>query len=277
MESVNLLWAFLVAFCFERAEFMMTFANMGAMVNGFGAIDITNNRQAAAPMAYRVLVPWLVGFFEKIFHVPAEGRVDVYTFLRLLLVTLAFFGVAQAWGLAVMVVTAFLLLLTVKFDYWSWAAELAGISLAMTGDLTLAVLGTIVHGFSRETVFLVPLAYYCKTSDLGGTFVLGSLSAAIFFFIRLAVGGRRLYCDRFMFKANLSGLQKLLKQAPIFYGDSLLAVLISAAAVVSIASLPTGWPIPLALLGAGWVLAKADETRVFSAVLPWIAIFLVRR
>lgn len=268
-----LVWSIFLGWLLERAQTVMCANNYGAPSNGFGAIHITNNRTALAPMAYRVLVPWLVWLIERIF--PEKNRILYYQALKLLLSILVVWAVWVAWSFEVMLVFMLLLLLTFKYDYWDWAAEMAGIALAMTGDLAMALPGAVLHGLSRETALLTPVVYYTRTGDLKGALVIGAAAALTLISVRMIVGPRKLYCNRFMIRENIEALMNIHKWVPFWQSDIFMSVAVSALALAALISFPTGWIAPVAILGAGWTMAKADETRVFTPVLPWVAAFLI--
>jgi hypothetical protein len=283
--SMAIIVSLVTAWAFERAHMIISAPNYGALWNGFGAIDLTVQRNIKAPAAYRVLMPFLVVGIEKLFHTPPVRRIDIYQTLKILMETLAFWAIWQVWGLPVMLLTGILLLLTIRFDYWSWGIELAGIALAMTGNLSLAIPGAILFGLSRETAVLSGVAFYAVTGNLGQAFVVESAAVLALVLVRLWVGKRPLYCDRFMIHISLKPFKisgpnvdmwkPFFKYQPIYHSDVFIAAVISLLTLFAVLQRPTGWIIPLVMLGAGWTITRADETRVFTACLPWIAAMMI--
>jgi hypothetical protein len=275
---MSLLLALVCAWCFERAAMIISAPNYGSPYNGFGAIDLTYRQEIKAPMSYRVLVPFLVRWIERLTHLP---RVGIYQGCKLVLNTLMFWSVGQAFGLNAALLTGLLLLLTVKFDYWSWAPEVAGVALAMTGEWSYALTGGVLAAFSKETALLVPVAFFLRTMDPVGSVIVLMGTGLVFIGVRLAVGERELYCERFQVHYNLGLFKHFLqrdfwRQGQWYHQDIFIAVALTGLVVAGAIAQPSLVQlVPLALLAAGWTLAKADETRVFAAVLPFIASFLL--
>lgn len=264
---------FILAWALERAQLLLCAHNMGALFNGFGAIEQTNRRTALAPMAYRVLVPWLIGILEKIST--RISRLHYYEGIRIALNMLALWSVKMAFGWEATMVMAILLLPTFKFDYWDWAIEVSSISLAMTGNLALAIPGAILHGLSRETVILAPIAYLLKTGDIVGAAILAAAGLVPLVAVRMYVGKRNLYCKRWMIRENIALVKEFYKWTPIFFSDIMVSLVITALVIAgALVQHNITWLIPLIIMGAGWTMAKADEPRVFSAALPWVAMFI---
>jgi hypothetical protein len=279
---MTVILALALAFCFERAHMIIAAPNYGSAWNGFGAIQLTYERKTKAPMAYRVLMPFFVIAVERAFHLPLKRRIDIYQAGKVLLTALAFYAVGLAWSPLVAAVTCVLMLLTVRFDYWSYAGELAGIALACTGDPALAVLGVFVHGLSKETAPVAPVAYLLTTGDGYGAGALMILTAAVMGSVRLIVGKRPGYTSLNKLAENWKRLTArdggrliLFLYQPAVYSDLALALIVSILTLTTVLTFPPGWIIPLVILGAGWTLALADEVRVFTAVLPWIAAWMI--
>jgi hypothetical protein len=230
-------------------------------------------------MCYRVLVPWVVRQLERATRLP---RIGIYHTVKTACDALAFFAVGAAFGIPVMLLSVVLLLLTVKYDYWDWAMEMAGVCLAATGNLELASLGVFVHSLSRETVWVTPAAYLLKTGDWFGSAILLSAAGMYWVFLHFVIVGKRpLYCERWQVHYNLALFRSFRDPAfwrwgQFYHTDIWIACTLSLGVLISIFVIHT-WlmAIPLVLLVAGWTLAKADETRVFSACIPWIALMLV--
>jgi hypothetical protein len=257
----------LIAFLVERAQVLVCGDNYGAPWNGIGAVDGVLRRDTPAPMAYRVLVPWLL--------LPARALklplLESYEILKVLLIALALLSVDLAFGRQAALLTAALLPATFLYDYWDWAPELAGICLAMTGDIRLAIPGLALHGLSRETAPLAALAYGLKTGDVEGTVFLLLLSGCLWVLVRLVQGRHKLYCKRVMLGANLQALREWRAYRPAWLSSLAVSVVITAAALAVAPLFGPAGLVPVLLAGAGWTLARAEETRVFSSLLPWIA------
>jgi hypothetical protein len=244
----------LLALCLARVQYMATKFNQTARWNGRGAILSVLDKTTAAPMVYRVLAAWTIG-----------RRLDLYQPFQFVLIWIALYSVYLAWGGTVMLITCVLLVATFWYDYWSVWPELIGFSLALV-SFPLALLGVAIHGLSRETAPLCGLAYALHSGDWIGGGIISVIGFTILWLVRRIQGKHPLYCDRWMHKKNIAMLKELKP-----------AVLISV--LFSLLALAGAWGrwdglIPLALIGAGWTMAKGDETRVFSAALPWAALLL---
>jgi hypothetical protein len=272
---MSILLALVLGWAFERAVMVITAPNYGSLYNGFGAIDLTVSRQTKAPMAYRVLVPWLVVGIEKLLRSKEDQRIVVYQTIKILLNALAFWCLASGFGLSAALITIALLLVTVKFDYWSYLPELAAVGAAMSGNLVITLPVAILAGMSKETAPVIPVAYYLATSDWKGALATAAAVVLTMAAVRLFVGQRALYCERWMWKYNLQLFIDFFKWKPFYHSDVFIASAITVACVPLLAMRPAGWPVPWAILLAGWTMAKADETRVFSACLPWVAVYLI--
>lgn len=268
----------LLGWAFERAALIISAPNYESPFNGFGAIDSILKGKAKAPMAYRVLVPWLVGLLEK----TGMERIAIYQPAKVILNAAAFFLIYKVFGLVPALIAVILLLLTVKFDYWDWQAEIIGVMAALTGNLPVAIAGGVIHGLSKETAPLVPLAYLITTGDVLGTLAVLVATAVALALPRLIYGDKPMYCKRIQAPYNLELFQQftnpgMWRWGQWYHTDIFIALAITggAAASVAIRGSPDGL-IPAAILAAGWTMAKADETRVFALAMPWIASVLVR-
>ena len=249
-----ILFIALLALCLARVQYMATKFNQNARWNGRGAIPSVLDRSAKAPMAYRVLAAWTIG-----------RRVNLYQPFQFFLIWIALYSVWLAWGLNVLLITSILLVATFWYDYFSNWSELIGLSLALV-SFPLALLGVAIHGLSRETAPLCGLAYALHSGDWLGGCIISAVGFVVLWLVRKIQGEYLLYCDRWMIKKNIAMLKELKP-----------AVLISVLfCLLALAGAWGRWDglIPLMLIGAGWTMAKGDETRVFSAALPWVALFM---
>jgi len=167
--------------------------------------------------------------------------------------------------------------MTILYDYWDWAGELGGLALALTGNVWLGILGGVWIALSRpETAPLVALAYGWSTGNVIGTVAVAAVSALVIDIIRRAQGNAPLYCARWMWRQNWLDVRDIARNRPVYLGEISMSILISLLTVLGICTGRAGptWPIPLALLAAGWTMARAAETRVFVSCLFWIS-FLI--
>lgn len=251
----------LLAVCLSRVQYLVSRGNMKARFNGFGAIPTVQDKTADAPMVYRVLVPWLLG---------KRATVATYNALQAILMWGALYSLFLAWGTPVMLLCAVLFTVTFYFDYWDWTAEIIGFSLALV-SLPLAILGVVIHGLSRETAPLCGLVFALRFMDPAGGAVIALTGLAVLLIVRMVQGEHKLYCKRWMWQENLAmlqGGQVITGKWSIYYSLGLCGL----AAAGSTGRLD-GLIVPV-LTMAGWGMAKANETRVFAALVPYAASFL---
>lgn len=281
---MSIITALLLAYAFERAHMIIAAPNYGSAYNGLGAIELTARRANKAPMAYRVLMPWLVVGTEKLLRAPLTRRLDIYQAWKVVLTGLAFWAVALAWSVPVALATAVLMLLLIQYDYWSYAPELAGIALAMTGVPGLAIPGAILFGLSRETAPITGLLYYLVTGDVWGTAGVTAAAVGTLALVRMRVGKRESYTGLFKLLENGRRLVKrdpqtgkliLFLYQPLIYSSDFISLLVTAAALAAVVSGAPGGAGVLVLLAACWGMALSDETRVFTPVMPWIAALIL--
>ena len=151
---MNYLLALLLGFFLQRVQMAMTAWNYSVPWNGFGCINAVNEGKTKAPMAYRVLVPWLIFVLEKI-GLPENKRVVAYEVIKILLNSFAIFAVGMAFGTTAAILFTALLPITFKFDYWDWTLEVAAIMFGVSGNLPLAIIAAFIAGLSRETAILI--------------------------------------------------------------------------------------------------------------------------
>lgn len=269
----EVIFAFLIGIAFDKVQMLISAFNYNADFNGFGVIDMVNKKEIKAPMAYRVLVPWLVGWIEKTFKIDFKYRVFIYQALKAFFVMLAAWSVIHVYGLLIALITFMLLLLTVQFDYWDWSIELAAIVLASGGMFIPALIVAILFALSRETAPITALVYFSMTLDLVGSAIILVATLAVLGAVRLYIGKRNLYCKRVMVRENIKLFKNFFKWKPLLYAPLTVTTMISIAAIISVIVNPRYWYI-LIIVAAGLILAKADEPRVFSACLPFIALML---
>lgn len=226
--------------------------------NGYGAIEQVQKKTAQAPMVYRVLIPWLIG----------KPTMAKYQAMQVVLIAAALYSVFLAWDLPVMLATAAIIPITFYFDYWDWSVELMSFSLALV-SLPLAIVGVILHGLSRETAPLPGLAYALHFGDIWGGLAISACGFLALWIVRRIQGKHKLYCDRWMYKRNWRELRKP------HTGSPYASVGLSLMALIGAYGSLDGLIVPI-VLGAGWTMAVAAETRVFTAVIPFAAMALLR-
>lgn len=264
----------LLAFVIERANILSSWPNYGSPYCGLGTIDNVNKRIAQAPMAYRVLFPWLIGTIERICPALKPYRLSVYEFLKYLSILYALLCTALALHDSAALAVCAMLPCTFAYDYFDWPFELAAFALALHGAFVPALLGAVLCASARETAPLSALTYFLVTLDLVGALRILCAVVIVMGLIRAYVGPRKLYCDRWMFRRNLRELREKLSAEPIgmnrFLASPLLSLVVIAVVVTGRAG--SAWPVPLIVIGLGWFMALAVETRVFTPVLLWIAL-----
>lgn len=272
-----LLWL-LIAVALDKAQLIIAAPGYGSRYCGIGTTDDVLARRAAAPMAYRVLVPWLLGIIERIRPSTREHRLSIYEAIKILIMALCLWSVSVAIDFRAALIVAALLPMTFSFDYWDWAVELGALAMALGGDLQGSIIGGIALALSRETAPLVPLTYLIVTGDWSGAFVAGIATALTMTGVRLWAGEHKLYCDRFMWKRNVAELRQMFTCSPWYSSNVALSALISGLVVVLAVTGHIGatWPVPLVLLALGWTMGIAYETRIFASCLLWIATGLIR-
>ena len=270
---IEILFAILIGWTFDRAQMMISASNYSTVFNGFGAIDLTVKKQIKAPMAYRVLVPFLVSWIEQTFKVDAKYRVFIYQNLKAFFVILAAYSVIHVFGIVTALITFLILLLTIQFDYWDWPIELAAVVFASGGHFVPALLLGILFAFSRETAPITGFIYWIASGDLAGGIIISGFTVLLMLGVRIFVGKRELYCKRVMWKDNLILFKNFLKWKPFAYSPLFVTSAITAGTLISVIVNPHHW-YSLIFIIAGWILAKADEPRVFSAVVPFISLMI---
>ena len=283
-----------------KSQMTITAPNMGAQVNGFGAINSVMSRTADAPHAYRILFPLLL------FRAPQKIKIPLYQFFLSVGSGLAFWTLSISTNLVTSLISAVMIASTFRFDYWDWIFEFGAMAAIIGNAKPLIFAWCILFAASRETAVLAPISYilFHGVDKTGVALLAATILTSLI--VRLWVGKKKLYCDRVMLRKNLSDLklwlerinpknwQPALKIAnaascsqigvrcgrhlggtgyAVLADDMTATFLITVMGIVS--SVFLGFPncLPwLALLAAGWTLAIAKETRVFTSVLIPIAL-----
>lgn len=262
----------IIGWAVERAQMVSSAWNYGTIYNGIGAADSIMRRDIKAPMAYRVLVPILLSFIEKLTGVK---RIVIYEILKWFLNSATLYAIYMAFGLSTAMVSALLFLVTFKYDYWDWAPEVIGVMFAMTGNLALAVAGGVLHAMSRETAPLTPLMFFLVTGNIAHTAIITAATLGTMAVVRIIVGKRELYCDRVMVKRNAKELIESMKYYPVFFSEGVISIVLTVFGIAGGVQLGGLFIVPLATAVAGWTLAVASETRVFAVLVPFAANLLV--
>jgi len=263
---------FFIAFLLERVQLSIGIERYGSKWNcGIGTISNTLRKNAPAPMVYRVLIPWIIGFIEWVLPKAKQWRLEIYEILKIMLLGIALWLIAWVWGWQVALITAVVLPITFRSDYWDWTVELIGLSLGMTGEPLLAMIGILLLGLSKETAPIVAIVFYSVTLDAPMTVVLLMLYGLEYAILRQIQGNHKLYCDRWMIKKNLKDLKGLILMRPVFLHDLSMTLTVTGLAIVAMLQFPAGWIVIPVILAAGWSLAIAMETRIFVIVFPFIA------
>lgn len=245
------------------AEWRATLRNIGAPWNGFGAISGVLQRNSPAPMRHRVLAAWVLGW------IPRSQRLIGYAIFKALLIAGVLLLAHPLLGLNGIIVLAFLIALTFEYDYWDCYAELIGVLSCLHPSPWVTVAGTVVWGLSRETVFFAPLMRIAVTGSPWAALP-GPIATII---VLIVQGDADLYCERWtFFKYNIRDLKRCLKVADT---GPALALLWTGATIAALFYLPeplaSTWMFPLVWLGAGWLMGRAREVRIFLPCAIWIA------
>lgn len=263
------LTALVVAIFIDRVQLKLGADSYRSIYNGQGAIDSVNKRTAKAPMAYRVLVPWIIGGIERFIPSLRAKRIQalyepikVISMFLLIYVCGIFFGYTSALLLAALMGATFF------FDYWDWTFEAIGVLFALTGNPYLFLIGTVLWALSKETAPLAPFIYMVSTGDVAIACLGGILCIVIQWFVKTVVGKRELYCQRVMYEINKQDVKELFENTPFYSSEIFISLCITVVCLAAVLIMPTlGGLYVIPLLVAGWVLARAAETRVFFACL----------
>lgn len=264
-----------LAFAIDRVQLKLGERNYGSRFNGIGCIDDVNQRRAQAPMAYRVLYPWLIGLIEHIIpRVRKHRLVALYEPLKVLSIALLMALMAQVLGATTALVFAILVAATFHYDYWDWPFEVMAIVAGMSGDPLLTLGACLLAALSRETAILGALAYFCTTLDYYHAALLAIVVLCIQMAVRLYVGPQRKYWSDNMLLVNWNDIRELFDNHPFYFGEIAMAIIITLATIASIVSGLSGpaWPVAIAVILASWTLARVSETRVLASCLVFVAL-----
>ena len=265
------MWAILLAWLVDRAQAVMCAHNYGAPWNGIGAVIDVQDRKAAAPMAYRVLAPALL-WPARLLKWP---MLEAYEVIKIGCMAFGLWGVSVGWGLEVTFLTAALLPVTFKFDYWDWGIELGALGLAMSGRVELILVGVVLHALSKETWPLTPFTALLAGVPVMGVVWITAAGLMAWLYVRVVVGRRELYCERWMARRNWQELVESMRARPVFLSEMAMSLAVCALVIAAGVARVPGWPAAAVLVMAGWTMAVASETRVFAGALPWAAAVVV--
>lgn len=262
-----------IAIVLERVQLLIGRNSYHSIYNGFGAIDSVAERKADAPMSYRVLVPIIVYWTKKL--IPTRPLSYIYEPIKVLSIFALLVVSHYVIGVTATLIFSVLVVSTFYFDYWDWVFECIGIVCALSGDPMIFMIGALLWALSKETAMLSPFIFLAVTQNL--TVFLGGLILVIvvMFAVRQWVGKRKLYCERFMFRKNISDLQLFFNSHPFYLSEIAMAVMITILSIAAFAFNPQWYGLYVfAFLGAGWTMARAAESRVFAGNLIFIAMTL---
>lgn len=244
--------------------------------SGYGAIDLVNSKKAFSPMAYRVLVPWLIAILERLFHTPIKWRLTLwYEPIKIMIMAVALWGCSLAIGPVGALLVGCMWCVTFWTDYWDGYIEIAALAFAMTGRIELAVVGAVMLGLSRETAPLVGLTYFLVTGDFGSSLCLFTVSFSILSAVRICVGDKKLYCSRWMWRQNIIDLKAFFCNRPWFISENAFSVYVTLAIFLLPVYGDPGWQIAAILVIMGWLMGRAAEVRIFGGALVWIVGMMV--
>lgn len=255
----------LVAWLLDLAQFSIARANYSSKYNGFGVLRAVRERKALAPMAYRVLVPLLVGWIED-----DTRRLWAYEGVKLALMGAGLAVYAGQFGTVAGLVAAVLWVATFRFDYWDVYVEFLAFALVLAGGLPWALLGAFLGALSKETTGTMPVLYLSLTGDALGACWVALVSWGTLLVVRARVGYRPMYCKRLMLRQNWEDLLAL--REGWFLSPALVSVVWTVGALWAAWAGGVGapWMVPV-LLVAGWTMGRIVEPRVFLSTSIWIA------
>lgn len=270
-----MLWL-IVALAIERASLLITAHSYTSRYQaGYGSLATTANREALAPVAYRVLLPWLIMGIEAVFPQLRKHRLPaLYEPLRIILIALALTVCEMAIGRTGALIVAVCLPATFLFDFWDWTVELLCLSAALTGNMTLTIMCAGLLGLARPmTTPLVGLTYGLVTHDPIGTALAVVAGYLMITAVRVYVGKREMDYPWKMWRINLQDILNLFCNRPFYLSEIFMSLGLTAWMLVTVLMGNAGaaWPVPVALTAAQWIMPRAAETRSMSAVLLWCA------
>lgn len=268
----------------SRMSYVISEKNVGTIYNGLGCSQQVINKTAEAPMAYRVLFPLLVN------KIPNNLRLLAYFFFHSLFIFLMLLTCNFLFGIKVMLILSLLIPLTIRYDYWDWIPELAAIISCVSGNIYFALCWSILAAASKETSIILPLVWITSSHSIDGALLLSASTFSTFYLVRKWQGKKKKYCETIMLDRNGHELKAWMNSTlyPInfageawesskfknVFDDMTMTVLLTISAIFAIAHFGLPFSIPIiAFLLAGWTLAIARETRVFTPILFYLALW----
>jgi hypothetical protein len=230
----------IVAFALDRVQLKIGAFSYGSKFSGLGAIDDVLARKAPAPVAYRVLVPWLIGLVEQVIPGARRYRLTaLYEPFKIASIAAALAMVARAFDPQTALLLAILVATTFYFDYWDWPIEIVAVAGALSGRWEWALVGGLLCALSRETAPLVPATFFLVTFDWYRATLLMLVVLCIMMAVRLYVGPRNSYWTGQMWRVNWTDLRDWKANRPAYLSEIVLALLIAAGTLrQSLAAMP---------------------------------------
>jgi len=239
--------------------------------NGMLTVKRTLAKNHKAPMVYRVLLPYLIRPLLK----RGWELEDAYEFARVGLLWACLVVTADYWGWQVTVLWLLLAMSAQIYDTWCYAGEMIGITTALMGNPWLAIMGTVPHGLSRETVLINGFVYWLATGDVWGAVLVTLCAAAVLLAVRAEQGEHELYCDRFQIKQNIKMLLKRPDMPVVFHAPYLNIIIIILSLLGAYMMGRVGWMVPV-MLAATLTMGKLNEYRLQIPLMPFAAVALLR-
>jgi hypothetical protein len=248
-----------------RSQAAIATPNYGTGYNGIGAIPLILSKKAPPPGIHRVLMAMLLRYIPSRFWEPA------YEIIMVLMLTIALQTANHLFSLPFALSLAALLPLTFRFDYWDWIPELQAALAATSGNFFLCLPSFFFSALSKETSPLLPIIFFCYHPNLPIYQTISLFLVTIIPIITILIIQGNITFDRQMIQRNANDLlwwyQNSFRNI-LFRSDMSSTILLTTLSTVAIIQL--GFPIAipwLIILFAGWILATAIETRVFTILL----------
>ena len=295
---------FFLAIALDMIQFRLTAGNYWSKYNGIGAVHDVMGGRADAPMQYRILVPAIYIFFEKLFGSSRfyEGKtfntVFIYEPLKILFMFLGLWAFhlylsvyfVHMIAFAGTILMALFWVVTFQYDYADCYLDVCLWSLfcwaTLTGQAELVIIVFVLAVLNREVSFLLAGLYFLLTDNISIMWLLLILGAVIYVAMYAVFGNKPRYCTtREIFRLNWQDVCSLFKKPvqadrvglPVFNGVFLFFVVILGLALLALnyESYPPGiqalWLINipfmvLVLLGARIVELRVLMPMALSAI-----------
>lgn len=269
--------ALAIAIFVDRVQLKLGENSYRSIYNGAGAITSVYNRSSDAPMAYRVLVPMIIGTIERFFPRIRSYRIPLlYEPIKIVSLFAVIYLMGVCFGYTAALLLVCLLPATFAFDYWDWTFEVLGVIGALSGNPYLFLVTAFLWALSKETAPLAPFIYLAVTYTSQGYNIalIGAIMVSLTMLaVRRIVGKREMYCSRIMFPVNVNDVRELFENVPFYSSEIFISILITLFGVVSFITNPSLEGLYVfPMIFAGWIMARAAETRVFTSVLVYVCI-----